>query len=447
MFPSIDFSNSPVFNESGQFNPGIDNKQLLSVPGFNRTAKLRHAKSLMQFEECATMWAAYLSGNLNPFLMREALCGVTEDFAYAKLQKLAPTIFNEAMSLSDFSNLTMYVLDRVMLAAYPKYPSTWDQFAKINRNVKDFRNVDRWVTDGGESVWQQVGELATFNRINEVTGKYSYGVNKFEKGYQISWEAYINDDMGQFNDLAQRIATGGARTLEQFWLKMIAGTTGPKSSLFGTAISMVTGGTIKNIIDTSAFSDGNYSGHNNPALDVMSVILAAGQFMNQVTAEGRPIDIAQDKLGILVGDGIMFQKLKQIINTNQISTTLLGGAKGSGSSAADLTLQSKNWIAGNLVPVYAPELRNIVTASNLSTSWWLFPMAGGGRPIAEIGFLAGYDTPVLYKKAPDTQRISGGLVEEMGSFETMATEVKGLLVFGGTGMDPRMAMASNGSNS
>jgi hypothetical protein len=252
--------------------------------------------------------------------------------------------------------------------------------------------------------------------------------------------------MGQFHDVPKRLTTGGIRTVEQFWCSLIAGSTGPLAAFFGTAISLVTGGTIKNVIDLSSVSTGTFTGQNNPPLTVLNLILASGFFMNQLTFEGRPINPNADELVIVVGDGILYQTLMNIINTNEIASTVLGGTKASSSVTADLSLRAKNWISGRIRPVFAPELRNIVT-TNLATSWWMFAKPGTGRPAIELGFLSGYEAPQLFRKLPNTVRVSGGSVDELGDFETMGTELKGLVVFGGTRMDPRMAMASNGTGS
>lgn len=425
----------------GQDVTHLTPKQMASIPGFNRVSRELNFRRQMQVTECAKLWESFFKGRVKPFLMQEAM-NPTEDYAFNALSKMAPHIFNEAMTRSDFLNLTTYVLDRMMWPNYAALPKTYDKVCKLHTNVKDFRTVERWQTDKGEAPFQVVGEMEGFNRSSVVTGKYSYKVKKYEKGDQISWEAVINDDMQMFQDLPVRLTTGGVRTIEQFYLQLIAGASGPNSSFYGTAISLVTGGTIKNVIDTSS-----YGGANNPPLTVQNLILATGLFMNLMTAEGRPIDVATDQLVVVVADGILFQTLQNIINTNQIVTQILGGkASSTAGGYPDLALQAKNWISGRIQPVYAPELRNIMT-SNAGTSWWLFAKPGSGRPAIELGFLNGYDVPQLYRRLPDTVRVGGGTVEEMGDFETMATEFKGLLVLGGTRADPRMTMASNGTGS
>lgn len=418
---------------------------LTQLDGFGRLRRQLKSNHLRKVSECARMWKSFKNGDINPLLMQEAF-QLTDDYAYHRLHKLAPAVFpmtgtaQEAMTRSDFTNLTTHVMDRIMMDAYPGVPSTFDQVAYINDNIRDFRTVERWVTDNGEGVWNVVQEMEGFQRTKEDTGKYTYGVKKYEKGAQVSWEAMINDDMGQFTDLPVRLATGGKRTIEQFFLSLIANSTGPHSSLYGAAIALLNGGTIDNRINLSG-----YGSVLNPVLNINNLILSIGLFMNQMTLEGRPIDVASDVLNVVVADGVLWATLKNIINTEQIASTVLGGSKAASNSVpADVVAMAKNWVRGNINPIFAPELRNIVT-TNAGTSWWLFAKPRRSRPAIEIGFLRGYRELQMYRKLSNTVRVSGSSADELGDFETMSTEIKGLVVVGGTRMDPRMTMASNGT--
>lgn len=410
---------------------------LIGVAGFNQASRTAAAKQKIKVTECARMWAGFLAGEVDPFLMKEAF-RPTRDYAFDKLRVLAPHIFEEAMTRSDFTNLTTYVLDRMMMDNYNAYPSTYDQVCKVHRNVRDFRSVERWVTDGGESTWQVVEELDGFNRKKVDTSKYSYTVAKYEGGDQISWEAVINDDMDMFGDIPKRLALGGRRTVELFYTNLIADANGPHASFYNS--------TNGNIINTTSYHS---AGTNNPVLDYNNLAGALAQFMNLTTAEGRPIAAEVDEVNVVVGDGYLYQVLMNIINTQFIASTVAGGSKAASSVMYDTQVQVRNWLAGRIKPIFNPEIRKVVTASSgavAAKSWWIFGKPTIGRPAIEIGHLRGYDTPQLFRKLPNTVRISGGsTVDEMGDFETMATEIKGLVVVGGTRMDPKMTLSSNGS--
>ncbi len=299
------------------------------------------------------------------------------------------------------------------------------------------------MTDGGERTWQIVGELEGFNRDKVDTSKYNYTVAKYEGGDQISWEAVINDDMDMFADIPKRLALGGGRTVEQFFTKLIADANGPHASFY-------TSGN-KNIIDTTKYNVG--AGAVNPVLNYDNLAGALAQFMNLTTSDGRPINAVTGGVKVMVGDGMLYQQLLNIVNTQFIASTLAGGSKASSAVMYDTQIQVKNWLAGRITPVYNPEIRAIVTASSgavAAKSWWIFADndAMTSRPAIEIGHLQGFDTPQLFRKLPNTVRVSGGgTVDEMGDFETMGTELKGMVVVGGTREEPKMTLASNGAGS
>jgi len=76
----------------------------------------------------------------------------------------------------------------------------------------------------------------------------------------------------------------------------------------------------------------------------------------------------------------------------------------------------------------------------------LFANPSAGRPAGEVGFLSGFEQPVLYRKASNSMRISGGLDQAAGDFATMDQHYKGVLGMGGVVLEPQSAIGSNGTN-
>lgn len=426
------------YESVGWKNQGpITASALINTDGFNRASREVNVLHKRKLIEAARMWQGFMAGEIDPFLMREAF-RPSRDFAFDKLHRLAPAIFHEAMTRSDFVNLTTYVLDRMMLDNYGTFPFIHNQIAKVNKNIRDFRTVERWVTDGGERTWQVVGELEGFNRTSFDTSKYNYTVAKYEGGMQMSWEAVINDDMDMFLEVPKRLAFGGGRTVELFFTKLIADANGPHASFYTSGNG--------NIINTTSYAGGSA----NPPLNYNNLAGALAQFMNLRTADGRPINAVSGGVKVQVGDGYLYQVLMNIINTQFLASTVAGGSKTAGNVTPDTQINLRNWLAGRITPVYNPELVNVVTAAGvLARSWWIFADIDGtsARPAVELGFLKGYDTPQLFRKLPNTVRIGGGSADELGDFETTGTEIKGMVVVGGTREDPKMTLSSNGSGS
>ena len=284
-------------------------QSLIKTPGFNLASKQANALHKRKLTECARIWSGFMAGEVKPHVMQEAFHPSSMDtFDFERLHRLAPTIFHEAMTRSDFTNLTTYVLDRMMLENYAAFPFIYSQIAKVHRKVRDFRSVERWVTDGGERTWQVVGELEGFNRDKVDTSSYTYKVAKYEGGDQISWEAVINDDMDMFGDIPKRLALGGGRTIELFFTKLVADANGPHASFYTSGNG--------NIATTVNYAGGTV----NPVLNYNNLAGVLAMFMNLKNADGRPINAAVNGVKVMVGDGYLYQTLMNIINTNYIAS-------------------------------------------------------------------------------------------------------------------------------
>ena len=108
-------------------------------------------------------------------------------------------------------------------------------------------------------------------------------------------------------------------------------------------------------------------------------------------------------------------------------------------------LRVTNWMRNRVNVVVNPWLP-IVNTTNGNTAWYLFANPGVGRPAMEIGFLIGHESPELWVKSPNAQRVGGGQVNpEEGDFEHDAIQYRVRMVLGGTLMDAKSGVASNGS--
>jgi hypothetical protein len=100
-------------------------------------------------------------------------------------------------------------------------------------------------------------------------------------------------------------------------------------------------------------------------------------------------------------------------------------------------------------PLFNPYISK-VTTTNLATSWWLFPTPATNptRTWAEMGFLAGYESPQVFMKAPNIMTTGGQLVSSIGDFNTWSHEYVVATAFGGRTLeDYQVTVASNGTGS
>lgn len=331
-------------------------------------------------------------------------------------------LLEAAMSTSDFPLLMADVLDRQLLANYRELATSYRAYTRVG-TVRDFRTVKRFVMNGGEGRLQKVGTVAegaeyTYDKVTE--GSYSYSVSKYGKKFALTWEDLINDDLGAFGDLPDRLARSARRTEEYFVTDLFVGASGPDSTFFASGNANIsTAGT----------------GGVNPALSIAGLQNAMTVLGSQTDSDGEPILITAYTL---VVPPALEVTANNILNATIIRATAAGGASGQ-------ELEVANWMRSKVTVVVNPYIPLVATTANGNTSWFLFANPSDGRPAMEIGFLRGHTEPELFRKAPNAQRAGGGLDPMDGDFETDAVEHKVRHVLGGTLVDPKMAYASNGT--
>jgi hypothetical protein len=409
----------------------------IEVPGFSLVTREANARHQVRILGAAEVWADFVEGQLKPFYMNEAF-NPTDSGAWDYLCRRYPMVFKETMTTSDFNALTVDVLNRELLGDYTERPIPNAGLTK-RATLNDFRNKKVFIFDGLETPFTSVAEeqdlpLGDISQRTAIT----YAPLKYEKGAKVSWEATINDDLGIFRDLSNRLARGARRTISKFITTLYASSTGPNATLFNTA-------NFANIINIA-----NGASKNNPALDINGLNDAMTVMMKQVDTGGDPIEIP-GQMFLVVGPSL-FVTAQNLLKQLAVFANVNGGTTQTSGSGATQTLynaqmvQVSNWIVQNLTLVMDPYLPIVVTAAGTkATQWYIFAdPASQGRPALELGFLRGFDTPQLYQKMPNTMRVGGGLEPLLGDFRTMTTEYKVLMAFGGVQLDGRSAVASTG---
>jgi hypothetical protein len=323
----------------------------------------------------------------------------------------------EAMTTSDFPILFGDVLDRQLLGSYLEWDPIWSQIAR-RATVRDFRTVKRFAVDGGEGALSQVEEQQEYTAAALADSKFEYSVKKYGRRLPFSWEAFVNDDLDGLRSAPERLGKAARMTEEKFATDLYAGTTGPDGTFFAAGNT--------NIVTS------------NPVLSVAALQTAFTVLRAQKDADGNPIFHGRVKLVV--------PPALQVTAQNILAATQIRVAAGSSSSSTD-QLVAANWMA-DLVDLVVNPWLPIISTTNGNTSWYLFGEPTLGRPAMEVGFLRGHETPEVFLKSPNAQRIGGGVVgAEDGDFETDSVEYKVRHVVGGTLLDPKAAVASNGTGS
>lgn len=326
--------------------------------------------------------------------------------------------FEEAMTTADFPLLMGDVLDRQLLGMYQETPVTWPIYCKRG-SVPDFRTVKRFAVDGAEGVLPQVGQLAPYLPQVLSETKYQYSVAKYGRTINWSWESWINDDLDALGSSSPaRLAKAARRSEEKFVTDLFCGTTGPDGTFYASGNS--------NIVTS------------NPALSITALQTAYKVLGAQRDADSEPILV---DMAVLVVPPALEVVAQNILNATALRTTgTLGGASNN-------ELEVANWMRSRVQLVVNPYIPIVASSSNGDTSWFLFAAPSVGRPAMELGFLKGNESPALFQKVSNQQRVGGPASPMDGSFEDDSTAYKVRHVFGGTLLDPKSSVASNGSGS
>lgn len=371
-------------------------EQIIAESGERIRSRKQDPRYLERLAEAAAFLADVLEGRRDPYWLREAL------------------------STSDFPILMGDILDRQMLARYREWPVTWPAIAR-RATVRDFRKVRRIALGGAEGRYYpqyQKPELAEPKESNDLTETaYEYAVDVYERAIGVNWRMLVNDDLDAFRDIPDRLARGARRTEEYFATQLFVDSNGPHASFYTAGNGNVVTG--------------------NPPLSIAGLQKAMEILASQKDENGEPIFI---EAVVLVTPPALEVTARNILNATELRIPATG-------ASSDQQIVTANWMRNRVQLVVNPYIPVIASTANGNTSWFLFASPQNGRPALEIGFLRGFEEPALYQKAPNTQRVGGTVDPTLGDFDTQEIRYKGVHVLGGTRVDPKMTVASNGSGS
>ena len=366
----------------------------------------------------AELIADMLNGRAPSWALKEAIAPSHQSTARA-IESNYPGLMRlqEAYTVSDFPNLLGDVLDRMLLGRFREFPQGWRRYVRVSRPLRDFRTVRRLALDGAEGRYtEQVDQESITYSTTLAEDNYTYSPSLYSKGVKLSFRAIMNDDLDAFDTIPDRLGRGGRRSIAHFVTDLLYDSNGPDATFFSTG-------------------NGNRL-TSNPDLAIDSLGTAFETLLGFTDADSEPILVEGV---VLEYPPALHVTVQNLLNQLTVDVTTEGGV-------SNQTVRVNNWIVRNLEAVMNPYIP-IIATSNGNTSWALYVRPDSGRPAAEVGFLAGFEEPQLFRKASDSMRVGGGIDQNMGDFATMAQHYKGVMAYGGTTLDPQGAVASNGSNS
>ncbi len=435
-----------------------DVHSLMAKQNFGQIQTGRYSRRRVM--EAARLLDDCVSGREEPIIFKEALMPTRQvfvDYLHERYPRLWESDsrrigLRETMAVTDFSALFTDVLDRALYGYYTDAPIT--NMPLVSRvTLRDFRVVARYAVDYGTKPWSEVyddtalpatptaaGEPPTQRSLRQAarevlgaTQRVTYQPQAYSGGMSVDWRAIINDDLGIFRQMTQHLAIGGRRTIYSYITSLYMSSGGPNSTLYNS--------TFKNLV-TQTYG----ASKNNPALDFQGLSDAIIVLEKMLDVEGQPITF-EGQLYLWYGPALETTVGALLNSVGQADLSVLGGTQNTqGFPQARLRVATQ-YMTRNMKPIQDKYIPIINTSSSSATCWGLMYDPGvQARPAIELGFLASYDTPQLFQKAPNTMRVGGGMDPMVGDFYTMQQDYKGLLVFGGTQIDGRSTVASTGLN-
>jgi hypothetical protein len=267
------------------------------------------------------------------------------------------------------------------------------------------------------------------------TAPIQYQPKLYQAMTSVNWRAFVNDDLGIFKDLANRLSIAGNRGISKFITTQFVDVNGPSATLYTSGYG--------NQIITA-----NGAATNNPALSIQGIQDAFKILAGMRDSGGDPILIG-GKVYIYYGPSYYAtaMNLKNML-TSWVSVE--GGLTNTQGFPSQL-VQVSNWAIANAEWVMDPYIPIVASsaAGNIKQTLWgiVVDPAAQNRPSVEVGWLQGFQTPQLYQKVPNTQRIGGGVEPMMGDFYTMDQDMKIVTVMGAAQIDGRGTVASTGAGS
>lgn len=407
----------------------------LGVSDYARSRGAAQTKHRRRVREAARLITDVATGKQDPFLLKEAMFP-RHDYAVAKLLEAYPGLMLAessigGMSISDFSILTIDVLDRILYGYYTTTPILSMPLVK-KHPLSDFRNVSRYLIDGAVDPPEKVPPGAQ-PKEKHLTQEpiIQYAPAKYEAFVRVVWEAMVNDDLGIFTDLGGRLNIGAQRGIEIFLTGLYVDASGPNASLYKTSFH-------------NQIIIANGAATNNPVLDAAGLQDALKVLARQLDPDGYPI-IIQGTPILWYGPAYV-ATVQNLLNQISVQLSVAGGVTNAQGFPSQF-INVNNWMVQNIKPIMNPFIRLVCTTATTQDTMWGITMDPGSqmRPAMEFGFLKGFETPQLFSKVPNTMRAGGGGVDaSLGDFSTMSTEMKVLSVYGGTQIDGRSTVASTG---
>lgn len=269
-----------------------------------------------------------------------------------------------------FSNVSLAgilgaVANKVGLDAYTSVSVVWNQICAIGNNP-DFKAVTRYRLDAGGAV-RRVGPDGELKSMSLTEASYATRLETYAAMLALNRQQILNDDLDSFAQLPRIMFRETAIRLEE----------GVFVTLLGNAGSFFSSGNRNLLTGTGS------------ALSITNLTTAEATFMNQVSPNGKAVNVAP---AILLAGTALKATAESIFRNEKIVST----------TTANAPLPDNNPFFDRFRPVVSGYLNNTnlrdETGAALSgqsaTQWYLFADPSD-RAALRVAFLNGQQTPTL----------------------------------------------------
>lgn len=323
---------------------------------------------------------------------------------------LASSLVREALSTSDlFKSSVGDIFDSAMLPQYQAMPTQWTKYS-ARTTVRDFRPKRLRSLAGGRAAFERVPELSEYPGGVQSTTEITISVGKTGRRFGYSFEAQINDYLGELKVVPDEFANSAILTEDATTLKQLVN---PATGAPNTAFFVSGNGNI----GTGALTQAN----------VQSAITTVS---TKKDSQGNLL--YPGPLQLVVGPALAFTA-EMLMSQTEVWTTLA-------SAFPQNQVHMPNPLRGRIT---------LTVVDNLpGTAWFVLPLPSAPRPAFYTAFLQGWETPDIRYKNDQGNRVGGGAVgPEEGDFDTDAVYFRARHIVGAAQGDPMFTWASDGLGS
>lgn len=317
----------------------------------------------------------------------------------------------ESLTTSDFPGLLGQAFSAKLQATYQGIAPVWQQYATrvVVPNFKAQRLVSLL---GGQRGLTLVPEATEYPASDLADAKFEFQVRKYGDRLPLTWEMLVNDELGIFRGVDQRLAVE-ARDTE------------------GVATATALLKADRSDVNTDFFKAANGNAPQNVPLTMENLRQAIQDLSVKKGANGETL--VRPNLVLVVPPTLEYQA-RALLAATEVRTVI-----------DNVTTVSANPVANALPLVVDP---NLLLNSNTkaATTWYVLPAPNSIRPAVITAFLAGHETPDLRVKADTGNRIGGGsIAPEDGSFDDDTIQYRVRHIVGASVADPTFAFVSRGA--